>query len=118
MATVVGRLSEMNYSVLPVVDADGRLLGAVNLDEVYLATRLDGLGPSILVEDMMRSDIEPLTPDDPLDRAQELFVENDLLVLPIVNDLHDRMFIGMIRRYEIASAYLRRLQGPKETPLA
>ena len=52
----------------------------------------------------MRSDIRPLTPDDTLDRALELFVENDVMALPIVADLLQRKVIGMIRRQEIASA--------------
>ena len=59
----------------------------------------------------MRSDVRPLTPDDTLDRALELFVENDVLALPIVADLQQRKVIGMIRRQEIASAYLRHVHG-------
>ena len=39
------------------------------------------LQPLVLGEDLMRSDVQPLTPDDTLDRALELFVENDLLTL-------------------------------------
>ena len=52
----------------------------------------------------MRSDIQPLTPDDTLDRALELFVENDLMALPVVDDLQSRKVIGIVRRFEIASA--------------
>jgi CBS domain-containing protein len=47
-----------------------------------------------------------------LDRAQELFIENDLLALPVVNDLEQRKVIGIVRRFEIASAYLRHIHGP------
>ena len=60
----------------------------------------------------MQSDVRPLTPDDTLDRALELFVENDLLTLPVVNDLDGRQVIGMVRRFDISSAYMRRIQGP------
>ena len=63
----------------------------------------------------MRTDIRPLTPDDTLDRALELFVENDLLALPVVNDLSQRQVVAMVRRHEISSAYLRRVQGPVST---
>ena len=59
----------------------------------------------------MRSNVRPLTPDDTLDRALDLFIENDLLALPIVADLQQRKVIGMIRRQEIASAYLRHVHG-------
>ena len=60
----------------------------------------------------MRSDVRPLTPDDTLDRALELFVENDLLALPVVDDLKTRKVVGMVRRFEISSAYLRHIHGP------
>ena len=55
----------------------------------------------------MRSDVQPLTPEDTLDRALELFVENDLLSLPVVGNLEERRVLGMVSRFEISSAYLR-----------
>ena len=111
LTTVIERLSEAPYPVLPVVDEGNRLLGVVNVEEVYLASQAPSLTPLVLAADLMRSDVQPLTPEDTLDRAQELFVENDLLTLPIVNDLQRRQVIGMVRRFDIASAYLQRLHG-------
>ena len=111
LATVIERLSEAPYPVLPVVDEGNRLLGVVNLEEVHLASQAPSLTPLVLAADLMRSDVQPLIPEDTLDRAQELFVENDLLTLPIVNDLQQRQVIGMVRRFDIASAYLQRLHG-------
>jgi CIC family chloride channel protein len=110
--TVLTRLSAASYSVLPVVDSDNRLLGAVTLEEVHLATESPALKPLVLAEDLMRSDVQPLTPDDTLDRALELCVENDLLTLPVVADLEDRKVLGMVSRFEISSAYLRHVHGP------
>ena len=77
LAKVIQRLSEASYSILPVVDNDNRLLGVVTVDEVHLASQSPALQPLVLTEDLMRSDVRPLTPDDTLDRALELFVEND-----------------------------------------
>ena len=42
------------YSVLPVVDADQRLLGVVNLEEVHVAAQSESLKPFVLAEDLMR----------------------------------------------------------------
>jgi CBS domain-containing protein len=112
LAAVIERLSSVPYPVLPVVDGETRLLGVVNLEEVHLASQASALGPLILAADLMRSDVRPLTPDDTLDRALELFIENDLLALPVVNDLKQRKVIGMVRRFEISSAYLRHIHGP------
>ena len=89
--------------VLPVVDADNRLLGVVNLEEVHFAAQKPALGSLVLVEDLMRTDIRPLTPDDTLDRGLELFVENDLMTLPVVDDYQSRHVLGMVRRFEIAA---------------
>jgi len=111
LGTVIDQLSASAYPVLPVVDGDHRLLGVVNLEEVQLVSQSPHVRPLVLAEDLMRSDTRPLQPDDQLDRALELFVENDLLALPIVNNLNEMKVIGIVRRYDIASAYLRHVHG-------
>lgn len=107
-------MSGAPYSVLPVVDADNRLLGVVNLEEVHLASQSHYLHPLVLAEDLMRSDVQPLTPDDTLDRALELFVENDILSLPIVTNPQERQVLGMVSRFDISSTYLKHVHGPAE----
>ncbi len=111
LAAVLDRLDESHYTALPVVDAENRLLGVIDLEEAHQAAHAGDLGPLLVAEDLMRSDVRPLTPDDTLDRALELFVENDLPALPIVGDLQERKVMGMIRRQEISSAYLRHVHG-------
>ena len=113
---VLDQLSTASHSVLPVVDSDSRLLGVVTLEEVHLATESPSLRPLVLAEDLMRSDVHPLTPDDTLDRALELCVENDLLTLPVVADLKGRRVLGMVSRFDISSAYLRHVHGPAASP--
>jgi CIC family chloride channel protein len=113
LSTVLNRLDVSRYSVLPVVDAANCLLGVVNLEEVHLAAQSPHATPLILAEDLMRSDIRPLLPEDRLDRALELFVENDLPALPVVNNLEERRVVGIVRRFDIASTYLRHIHGPK-----
>jgi len=113
--TVLDRLSSAPYEVLPVVDVHSRLLGVVSHEEVHLASGEPALKPLVLAEDLMRVDVRPLTPDSTLDHALELFVENDLVALPVVQDLKQREIVGMVRRHEIASAYVRRVHGPAST---
>lgn len=112
LETVLDRLTVAPYEVLPVVDAQDRLRGVVGLEEVHPASTEPALKALILAEDLMRVDVRPLTPDSTLDYALELFVESDLLALPVVNDLQHRQVVGMVRRREISSAYLRRVHGP------
>lgn len=116
LAKVLDRFAQTDLSVLPVVDGQMRLLGVVNVEELHLAARASHAAPLILAEDMMRGDVRPLRPEDPLDRALQLFVENDLLALPIVASLEEREVIGMVRRFDIASAYLRRVHGSASGP--
>jgi chloride channel protein, CIC family len=112
LAAVIDRLTHAEYPVLPVVDGDDSLLGVVNLEEVHVVSQAPHVSALVLAEDLMRSDIRPLQPTDQLDLALELFVENDLLALPIVNNLQQRKVLGMVRRFDIASAYLQHVHGP------
>jgi CIC family chloride channel protein len=112
LAEVIQRLSGAPQSVLPVADDGNRLVGVVSLEEVYLASQAPALQPLVLAEDLMRTEVHPLTPDDTLDRALELFVENDLLTLPVVTNLGQRQVIGMVSRFDISSAYLQHVHGP------
>jgi len=61
----------------------------------------------------MTTRVRPLTPEDTLDRALELFVENDLLILPVVDDHEHNRVLGMVRRFDISGAYVRYLHGPR-----
>jgi chloride channel protein, CIC family len=108
---VVEQLSRHSYPALPVLDADNRLLGIISIEEVLLASRSPHLVPLIVASDMMRTGITPLQPDDPLDRALELFVESDLLVLPVVDGQPEQRVVGIVKRGEVSGTYLRHVQG-------
>ncbi|MHB1035508.1 MAG: chloride channel protein [Pirellulales bacterium] len=112
LGVVLDRFSGSDYPVLPVVDEENRLLGVVNLEEVHLASQTPALKPLIVAADLMRTDLRPLLAEDRLDFALELFVENDLLALPVVQDLRKRQVIAVVRRLDIARAYLDRVHGP------
>jgi CIC family chloride channel protein len=108
---ILARLSDTSYQALPVVDSYGLLLGVVSQEEMHVAARSPHLGALVLAADLMRSDVTPLRPDDRLDRALELFVENDLLALPVVDGSPNARVIGVVRRYDVSAAYLRHVQG-------
>jgi len=107
---VIDRLGASDYPILPVVDAEQHLLGVVSLDEVHLAALSPNLASLVVAADLMRTDVIPLQPDDRLDRALELLVENDLLALPVVEGTQKKL-IGMVRRIDISTAYLRHVHG-------
>lgn len=110
LADFLDRFDPGAGDILPVVDKDRRLVGIVGLEEIHTAGLATHARPLLLAADLMRTDVRPLRPDDGLDRAMELFTENDLLVLPVVDK--ERRVVGVVRRHEVANAYLRRLHRP------
>jgi CIC family chloride channel protein len=114
LAHVLQRFKTATDAVFPVVDGEQKLLGVVNLEDVYLASHAPELLPLVLAVDLMHSEVVPLTPDDSLERASELFVENNLPALPIVNNLQEMRVVGLVRRVDVNGAYLRLLHGPRE----
>jgi chloride channel protein, CIC family len=115
---VLGIMTSDSSSTLPVTDADGRLLGVLSLEEVHLAAQSPHSRSMILVADLMRTDVDALHLEDRVDRALELFVENDLTALPVVDGSNDRKVLGLARRSDISNAYLRHVHGLVEDQLA
>ena len=111
LAQVLDRLSNTPYSTLPLTDEEGHFLGIVTLEQVHLASQLPDLQMILLAADLARTDVEPLHCGDPLDRALELFVENDLDELPVVDESPQPKVIGMVKRSEVSSTYLRHVHG-------
>lgn len=111
-ARVVERFGAEGHPLLPVVDDGNRLQGVVVLEEIHLAAQAKHAGPWLVAADLARPVERPLRPDDRLDKAMELFAEQDLLALPVTDDAG--RVVGVVRRSQVAQAYLRRLHGPAE----
>jgi CIC family chloride channel protein len=114
LETVIERLGSTPYMALPVTTGDGHLLGVVSLEEAHLASRLPNLLSIVLATDLMRSDVVPLHAGDPLDVALELFVENNLLELPVVDESPRQRVIGIVTRTDVSSTYLLHVHGLKK----
>ena len=111
LQAVIERFNASPELILPVVGTEGKLEGVVNLHELYWsANRRDSL-PWLLAADLMHDGLKPLTPEDSLDRAIELFAELDLPALPVVRTHESKEFLGMVGRSDIAKLYLQSVQG-------
>jgi CIC family chloride channel protein len=110
LSSVIDKLADSRFAVLPLVDDEGRLLGVINREEVLAGLQVAS-SPLIVAADLARTDIQPLLPDDPVDSAQEQFVDNDVLALPVVQSAEDRRVLGMVTRFDISSAYVRAVHG-------
>lgn len=111
---IIERLSSADYHGLPVINEEGRYLGMVSLEEVHVASQSPHLGTLVVAADLMRTNVPALRTEDRLDRALELFVESDRLALAVVDS--SQQVIGVVRRADISSAYLRRLHGSNGPP--
>jgi CIC family chloride channel protein len=111
--SVIHRFDTAGLVVLPVVDTDNHLLGVVHLGELFWTSNRREELPWLLAVDLMRSNVKPLTPELTLEEAVELFAENDLPELPVVTTDRERTLLGMVRRTDIAKAYLRRVHAPR-----
>jgi CIC family chloride channel protein len=116
VAEVVDRLSGTSFQALPVTDDMGGLLGVVSLEEVHLASQSPDLRAFVVAADLMRLDVTPLQPEDRLDRALELFVESNLLALPVVDGSAERRVIGLVKRADVSGTYLRYVHGAPTQP--
>jgi CIC family chloride channel protein len=113
LAMVGQKFGDGGYPVLPVLDDAGRLQGVVVLEDVYTAGRGAHARSWLLAADLMRPLERALRPEDRLDQAMELFVEYDLLALPVAEAVGERV-VGLVRRSDLAQAYLRQLHGQAE----
>ena len=89
----------------------------VSLEEVHRASQLPNVQALVVAEDLMRSDVTPLKPEDSIDRAAEL-VESDLLALPVVDGSNGGKVIGIVKRADIPTTYLRYVHGVTTTTTA
>jgi CIC family chloride channel protein len=111
LVEVIERLSTTGYHGLPLAGEGGRYLGMVSLEEVHVASRLPSVGSLVVAADLARDDVPALRPDDRLDHAVELFAESDRTVLAVVDSTPEHRVVGIVKRADIATAYLRRVHG-------
>jgi CBS-domain-containing membrane protein len=98
-------------TAVPVVDAQDRLVGIVDMEEVYLASHTPASQSILLAADLMRSDVEPVLAEESIETVYASFVESELPALPVVDNLEDRRVQGIVRRADVATAYLKLLYG-------
>jgi len=95
--------------VFPVLDGGGRLLGALTFQT--LRGHLDAveLADLIVAADVASEDIPILTVHDALERAMLFFAEYDFEEIPVVTDLEERRFAGILTRRQAMAARARAL---------
>lgn len=94
---VIRKLKEHDISQMPVISADGSLLGLVN--EVDLLNHLvlgDRGGPDDTITDLVRTDVATIGPEAPLESLMSVFVNRQVAVV-----MEDGRVSGILTKIDI-----------------
>ena len=95
---------------MPVVDADGVLVGMLSMDTARGANEhANQVGNVLLAADLMRPADDRVTPDDSLLTALERFGLEDVETVPVVKSPADGHLLGTLRRQDVLATYARSL---------
>ena len=104
---IVRRLMLSEQHDLPVVDAHGRVTGAVSFSDVREFLRDEGLDQLLLARDCAR-EVTTLAPNDTLLEALHTFDQHPLHEIPV---LAEGRPVGSLRRDDVLSTYRRALMA-------
>lgn len=99
---VAGRFLSSPYNFLPVVDADGRLLGVVALHDLKEHLSNQDLGV-VIAYDVMRPPPPTLIPSQRIIDALPVALASELRRIPVVNSVAENRLIGSLPRTELLS---------------
>ncbi|MGM9998876.1 MAG: chloride channel protein [Candidatus Bruticola sp.] len=104
---LIGRLKETGYSLLAVTDERGIFCGqADRRDIIYWKMRCHGRDTKCTrVKEIMRTDVEFITPHDSLATAVRIMCRCRCGCLPVVESASSRRLLAMLDRHEILQAF-------------
>jgi CIC family chloride channel protein len=91
-----------------VGDADGRLMGIIELHEVKRILGEEEFTPLLIAADLV-TDIPVVTPDDSLVEVNEKLWLRDMGQLPVVDTDENRRFLGIVTRRDVLGAFDREI---------
>lgn len=92
-------MQEYRISALPVVDKEGKVIGLVTSNDLIKACNIKQ--EQTLVYEIMNDNPICITDDITLFETLSIFVENNISVAPVVNNLEEKILIGIISDYDI-----------------
>ena len=98
-------VTESHQTVYPVVDANGKLSGIFNLNDLRAFLFDDSLGLVAVAEDVATDDIITIRPKDSLATALRAFTVKNLEELPVVADDDPTRFLGLLTRRQAIAYY-------------
>jgi CIC family chloride channel protein len=112
-ANVATLLAANTFKHLYVVDAAGRFLGAIALQDLKPFLHETDLPQVVIALDLMRDDIPVLTIDASLKESLEVFARHDGERLPVLNNTHDRQLVGALAKTDVLLTLAHGAGGPE-----
>ena len=114
----IAKLKETGYALLAVINEKGNFCGQIDRrDIIYWRMRRSGRSTkSTSVKEIMRTDVEFLTPGDSLTSAVHLMCRCRCGCLPVLESSRSRKLVAMLDRNEVFQAFVQK-QGEEAIEL-
>ncbi len=103
MGEVLERFTETRATAIYVLDADGRLKGAIDLRDAFQVAGEPQLKDSLVALDLVR-DVPRVTRRTPLDEVMHRFSQLELAQLPVVDQNAPDRLVGSVARRDVVQA--------------
>jgi len=101
LSEILRVIAETDATCYPVVDANGRLLGVVSIEELRQSFGRADLGRLLIAYDLMQPVRQPLVEDMPLGEALGGMRQQNLESLPVVRSDGSDILAGMLERRKV-----------------
>ncbi|HEX6643866.1 MAG TPA: chloride channel protein [Gemmatimonadales bacterium] len=108
LSDIVERTRASRQTEFPVVGGDGRLVGMIGRAAIREAAEKPEAA-EVFAADLVRQNIEPVTPDDSLLTALSRLGSRDVEYLPVVSARNRSWLVGIVSRQDLTAAYERGL---------
>jgi CIC family chloride channel protein len=98
---IAATLAAHTFKHLYVVDAGGRFLGAIALQDLKPFLQDRDLPQMVIALDLMQDDIPVLTGGASLKECLDIFSRHDGERLPVLDNNHDRRLIGALAKTDV-----------------
>ncbi len=108
-------VSDTNCYNYPVVDAGGRLIGMISVDDIRGVLLEEGVYPLIIAKDLAQPNPVTVTLNESLNSALHKFTLMDMQgrpveEIPVVDDKNPNEIIGVLTRRNLLAAYSREME--------
>src|SRR5690606_12739295 len=106
---VLAQTSRSRQTEFPVVTGAGHLLGMVTRSAIREAAEKPEAERPAFASDLVKTTIEPVTPEDSLLTALSRLGSKDVEYLPVVSARNRARLVGIVSRQDLTAAYERGL---------